>query len=236
MKALREHRHLVLFLSLVVLLGFQPLAHGPRAGLIVFDVVATLLVGLIFLFVFERAGPRLVALGAAAIAVVSNWAAYVLRGDAHIVANVLYHGAVGLFLVFAVVVILKNIFKRRVIRADDFLGGLCGYLLAGVAWGNLYALIETVSPGSFSVQADFAWQLAERHPRRFLFNFFSFVTLPAMGSGNITPVRPIASWFVALEAIFGQFYLAIVVAQVVGLKLAQATRSDLPAQGPPRRG
>jgi hypothetical protein len=31
---------------------------------------------------------------------------------------------------------------------------------------------------------------------------------------------------VCLEALFGQFYVAVVVAQMVGLKLAQAARTD----------
>jgi hypothetical protein len=46
-----------------------------------------------------------------------------------------------------------------------------------------------------------------------------------MGTNQLSPVSPLASRLVCLEAIFGQFYVALVVAQMVGLKLAQATQA-----------
>lgn len=50
-----------------------------------------------------------------------------------------------------------------------------------------------------------------------------------MGYGDITPLRPPATALAMLEAIFGQFYIAVVVAQLVGLRLAEAfTLSDSP--------
>jgi hypothetical protein len=46
-----------------------------------------------------------------------------------------------------------------------------------------------------------------------------------MGTSDLTARTPTASWFACLEAICGQFYIAVVVAQMVGLKLAQASRA-----------
>jgi hypothetical protein len=226
MKALRERKYLVLFLVLVVVLGLQPLAQGPVGALIVFDVLGFLVVMSVFLVVFERWAQRLVALVGALLALASDCAAYVVRDEAHVGLLLLYHAGVGLFLAFAVVMILRGIFKNRVLRTDDVIGGLCGYLLAGLVWANLYGFIEALAPGSFSVKPDVAWELTLRHPRRFLFTYYSFVTLTSLGSGDLTPASPAASWFVCLESMFGQFYVAIVVAQMVGLKLAQATRSE----------
>jgi hypothetical protein len=39
----------------------------------------------------------------------------------------------------------------------------------------------------------------------------------------VTPVRALAT---ALEAVFGQFYIAVVVAQLVGLRLAKGQQGD----------
>jgi voltage-gated potassium channel len=61
-----------------------------------------------------------------------------------------------------------------------------------------------------------------------LFYYFSLVTLTTMGYGDVAPVRPPATVLVTLEAIFGQFYLAVVVAQLVGLRLAQAFEPKVP--------
>jgi hypothetical protein len=226
MEALRKRKHLVLLLTLVLLLALQPLAHGPRVGIILCDAVGTLVLLAIFLIVFRSRPQRVVALAAAATAIAGNWGAYVLRGDAQVAAELLFHAAVVLFLAFAVVVILQGVFAQRQIGGDDVIGGLCGYLLAAIAWGNLYAFLEGVVPGSFSVQPAFAWQFAHRQPKRFLFNFYSFVNQASLGSTALTPVSPIASWLVALEAVFGQFYVAVVVGLMVGLKLAQATHGS----------
>ena len=51
--------------------------------------------------------------------------------------------------------ILRNIFEQRIVRTDDVLGAVCGYLLAAGAWANLFMLIEIFSPGSFSVGPGF---------------------------------------------------------------------------------
>ena len=48
--------------------------------------------------------------------------------------------------------------------------------------------------------------------------YFSFVTLTTLGYGDISPVRPMAEVLVILEAIFGMFYLAVIVASLVGAK------------------
>jgi hypothetical protein len=227
MDVIRQRKYLVLLLALIVLLVLQPLAHGPVGGLILFEVVATLVLLAIFLVVFERALHRLVALAAAATAIACNWAGYVLPGQAQVVSGSLYHGALVLFLSYAVVVILQGIFKQKAISSDAVLGGLCGYLLAGLAWANLYALVNDLVPGSFTLKQDLAWQLTERHGRRFLFNYFSFVTLTSLGTGDIAPTGPGATSLMCIEAMFGQFYIAVVVAQVVGLKLAQAAAAPV---------
>jgi hypothetical protein len=104
---------------------------------------------------------------------------------------------------------------------------VCGYLLAGLAWGSLYNLAETVSPNAFSVRSDMAWQLTDQAARRDLFDNFSFVTLTCSGDNRVAPIGQTASSLTWLEAIFGEFYMAVVVAQLVGLKLSQsAARSS----------
>jgi hypothetical protein len=222
MSGLRARKHLVLFLVLVVGLAIQPLAHGWLFGLVVYDVLLTLVLLAVFLVVFERGWERGVALGAGLPALVSNGAAHALSGGPRLAAWAVYHWLVVLFLGFAVVVVLRHLFQARAIRADQVLGACCGYLLAGVAWGNLYLLAELLLPGSFRVNREIAWQLADEHTRRFLFNYFSFATLTTLGYADVTPVGPPASTLTWLEAVFGQFYVAVVVAQLVGLKLAQA--------------
>jgi voltage-gated potassium channel Kch len=46
--------------------------------------------------------------------------------------------------------------------------------------------------------------------------YFSFVTLATLGYGDISPASPIAQVIVILEAVTGVFYLAVVVASLIG--------------------
>jgi hypothetical protein len=226
MKPIRERKYLVLLLLLVFVLAMQPLAHGFLVGLVLFDVLASLIVLSVFLIVFERRQERLVALLIALPAVAVNWAGYSLAGDPRVAAVVIYNGLVALFLAFAVTVILRGLFQQRVLRADHLLGGFCGYLLAGAAWGNLYLLVHILLPGAFSVKSELAAQLADENSRRFLFHYFSFITLTTVGYGDITPVHPVAATLATVEAVFGQLYVAVIVAQLIGLKLAQTVSRD----------
>src|SRR6185369_8513817 len=55
-------------------------------------------------------------------------------------AAICLYVSVVVFLGFAVAVILGDIFRKRVISADDVIGALCGYLLGALVWANLYTL------------------------------------------------------------------------------------------------
>lgn len=153
---LRERRHLVLLLVLVVGLAIQPLAHGLLLGLVVYDFLLTLGLLAVFLVVFLRGWERRAALGVGLPALVSNGAAHAVSGGPRLGAWAVYHCLVVAFLLFAVVVILRRLFQAKVIRADQVLGACCGYLLAGIAWGNLYLLAELLLPGSFRVHPEIA--------------------------------------------------------------------------------
>jgi hypothetical protein len=72
------------------------------------------------------------------------------------------------------------------------------------------------------------WRLGEWHQRRALFDYLSFTTMMTLGYGDLTPIGPPAYTLTWLEVMFGQFYMAVVVAQLVGVKLAQALRGGPP--------
>jgi hypothetical protein len=223
---IRKRKYLALFLTLVILLGLQPLAHGFDVGKFLIDVIGSLVLVTVFVVIFEGKLQRALALSAALAALASGWSAHFLPGDTRDHVLLVYHVLATLFLGAALFLILRGIFQEKTIQSDHFIGGLCGYLLAGLLFSNLYQVIYFLVPGSFAVKADVAWEIGEPHSRRFLFNFFSFVTISSMGTDQLSPVSPLASWLVCMEAIFGQFYVAVVVAQLVGLKLAQATRGE----------
>jgi hypothetical protein len=141
---------------------------------------------------------------------------------------VVFHVSAVVFLSFAVAVILGGIFAKRAIGGDDVVGALCGYLLGALVWSNLYALAYLLWPEAFIVNSAVAWQFTLWHARRALFDYLSFTTLTGLGYSDITPGGAPVFSLTWLEVIFGQFYMAVVVAQLVGLKLAQAMKGGDP--------
>ncbi|MHC5179147.1 MAG: potassium channel family protein, partial [Planctomycetota bacterium] len=55
--------------------------------------------------------------------------------------------------------------------------------------------------------------------------YYSFATLTTLGYGDITPVADYAKILAILEAVAGPVYLAIFVAQIIGMNIAQKMKS-----------
>jgi hypothetical protein len=229
MHRLRNAKHFVLLTVSIAMLVLEPFAHGIVGGLILFDGVFTVVMLGMFLVVFRSGGQRIGALVIGVPTIVTRWAAYATTGDWRFDLLVAHHLLVGLFFAYAVVMILRGIFAQAAINADHLFGSACGFLFMGIVWANGYLLTELLLPRSFEIAPRIAWQLQDEHTRSYLFNYFSFCTLTSVAYGDVTPVRPGVATFTWLEAMFGQFYLAIVVAQMVGLKLTQALERSKPA-------
>jgi hypothetical protein len=155
---------------------------------------------------------------------------YVLPSRLHTPSVVLAHASVIALLGFAVAIILRDLFRKSVISGDDVLGAIVGYILVAMVWANLYALAYMFAPGAFTVSTDIAAQLGDWRLKRSLFAYLSLTTLTSMGYGDITSVGQPAFSLSWTEVMLGQFYMAIVVAQLVGLKLAQAIGQASPGR------
>ena len=57
-----------------------------------------------------------------------------------------------------------------------------------------------------------------------MLTYYSFVTLTTVGYGDVTPVSPATRTLAWMEAITGQFYLALIVAGLVSVLAARGKR------------
>jgi hypothetical protein len=131
------------------------------------------------------------------------------------------------FLALAVVAVsvLRQVLKAKKVSGDVVQGAVCVYILLGVAWAYLFSFVETVHPGSFQLPAlgtTSVVPVAIEARQRFI--YYSFVTLTTVGYGDITPVASLAQRLTVLEAMFGQLYLSILIARLVGLHIAQSNQ------------
>jgi len=127
------------------------------------------------------------------------------------------------FLSTAASVAMKQIAFDNKLSGNRIVGAICVYLMLGVIWALMYSLLEAVVPGSFAGltenTTDSGWDPD--------WVYFSFVTLTTLGYGDILPLSFSARSLAYFEAIVGQFYLAILVAGLVGAYL-----SERPRRGP----
>ena len=224
---LRSHKYAILLVAIVGVALVESFSHRLLLGPLASDLAISTAELLVLLIVFDRRVNRLVAFIAFATAVASASAHYVLPPTyPQVPLRLIYHSALLLLLGYASIVILRNIFQQHVVRSDDVLGAVCGYLLAAGAWSNLFMLIEIFVPGSYSMSQGFATGLDSWHGRTAVLNYVSLGSLTGVGSGAVVPVRPPATVLTTLEAVFGQFYIAIVVAQLVGARLSQAPQRN----------
>jgi hypothetical protein len=226
MTRLRDRRFLLLLWTLGVVLVVQSLSARLAAAAIITDALIIVAVLAVFLLVFQDAPRRLAALATAIAAIAITLAHYVLPDRFHHPLATVYHALLLVFLLWALVEILRSLFAEKPVGTDDIFGAVCGYLIVGATWGNLYALAELLVPGAFGVDPAIRGDLADWHGRRALFNYFSFTTISSLGYAEVTPLQAPATTLVLAEVVVGQFYLAVVVAQIVSMRLAQAVRRD----------
>ena len=78
---------------------------------------------------------------------------------------------------------------------------------------KILALVSPDSFSGFSPWSDRAWDSE--------WLYFSFVTMTTLGYGDILPVSATARSLAYLQAIFGQFYIAVLVAGLVSVYVSK---------------
>jgi hypothetical protein len=113
---------------------------------------------------------------------------------------------------------LRSIFQEQDVTKDTIAGAAAVYMLFALMWSFLYGVLDLIEPGSFAVSE--SQTLGERN----IFLYYSFVTLTTLGYGDIIPVSYIAASLAVLEAVFGQLYLVVLVAWLVGMYVSKKSK------------
>lgn len=214
----------VLFASLLLAVA-QPLMAGLFDEQGSFDIAFSLLIAAVLLLVFEEREYRKTASTLGLAAFLAVWASYWIGGLPGQILFIGAHLVAAGFFAFALYGILRGVLVRQP-SGDAVFGAICGYLVLGIIWSLLYSAVETGSPGSFSTSTPRAADAASVRLDRGALSYYSFVTLATVGYGDVTPVTPLARTLAWIEAITGQFYLAVLVAGLVGFKVTQAMKDE----------
>lgn len=183
----------------------------PRGAMAV-AMVLTILAGLLGL---AREGRRFrsVLVGTCLVAMVLQGLALGVAGRETDLGATL--GAMLSFGLLAFAVLRQTLAPGRVtLRRIE--GAIAAYLLIGLIFAGAYELVGALAPGAFLRNG----APMATHALGGDFVFFSFVTLTTTGYGDMVPVHPVARSLALLEAITGQLFLAVVLARLVSLEIA----------------
>lgn len=134
-----------------------------------------------------------------------------------------------LFFGFITWVELRRVLKQKEVTSETIAMAVSVYLLLGLCWGLVYILIFQMNPQAFNfgVASDATANLLYKEQHLFpVFIYFSLTTLATIGYGDITPVTLLARYAAVAEGITGQFYLAILVARLVGIYISRSATSE----------
>jgi voltage-gated potassium channel len=200
-----------LFISIVVIFALRPFLDGFVSINILTDIFLSLTMLAAIHAVSETRSTFAIACALAFLYLFFEWAPYFgYFSDLRYISKIF--GA--LYSVYITSLILLFIMRQTEITIEIIKAALCAYFLIGLMWSFVYLTIEVLLPGSFQ----FAPGTQPNHDQ---FIYFSFVTLTTVGYGDVTPISNGARSLAILEAVMGQFYLAVTVARLVSIHLAQ---------------
>lgn len=121
-------------------------------------------------------------------------------------------------------IVLLVMFRKGPVTWSRIQGGICAYLLVGMAWASAFQFVEQLVPGSFhfvNAPADVD-QLASK------LTYFSFATLTTVGS-DIAPLLPFARSLAMAEAIVGQLFPATLIGALVAMAMQSRAKHSCSA-------
>jgi amino acid transporter len=231
-------RHTALLVAIVSALTIRPLIGDGQVGPLLFSlaILLLLLIALLTVQVDELVGERQLLVAQRRRRSVVGWVLavpaiverlYLLVDPTHRLYTI---GSMSWFLFFSFVTwsLLRTLLRHREVTGETISLSISIYLLLGLTWGVLYVVIFQFDPGAFALGASSG---PTRGPQFELEVFptliyFSLTCLSTIGFGDITPLTLQARYAAVAEGITGQFYLAILVARLVGMQMSRSVDRD----------
>lgn len=120
-----------------------------------------------------------------------------------------------LMLSVVVISIMRFVLFSRRVTGDTLFAAIVAYLILAMMFGQLYSGLDLLLPDAFNLSG----KILTKHGMTpdVEFTYFSIVTIATLGYGDITPTHPLTQILAAIEAVVGQFYVAVIVAWLVSL-------------------
>ena len=119
-----------------------------------------------------------------------------------------------LFFIFVVVSFIITISRSKKVNARVILESINGYLLMGIMFTIIVAVIVSINPLAFSFPEG---TLSDGQASNFgNYMYYTLVTMTTLGYGDVLPVAPYAKSVAIFISVAGQLYIAVIIAMLVG--------------------
>jgi len=116
--------------------------------------------------------------------------------------------------------LLRYVFQPRIMTQDKLFGAAAAYLMIGVLWAYLYAIVGYFFPQSYVVLGQ---------PGRLIYAdalYLSMTVLTSTGFGDVVPLTRQARGICMIEQVTGALYVAILIARLAGVYPPRESYSD----------
>jgi len=127
-----------------------------------------------------------------------------------------YASVLLLFIYFSFIsyYLFVDVFTSKRVSLPIIIGSFSGYFLIGVLFFFMFFIADIAHPDTLNIDNVTLGGLDQTF-------YFSFVTLTTVGYGDYLPTSSLGQKLTILEALIGQFYIAAVIAVIVGKFIAQ---------------
>ncbi len=211
--------NIILMSCLLILIVFLPAISAHRKFLSN-GITSAIIISSIFVLDFSRR-TRNILTGLGVMVLVLTWLSHFLNLQ---ILDLMDYLFIFSYMVFITVAMVSHIARRKDVTAIIIISAVNGYLLLGYLGALLLAASEILQKFVF-LEKTSAIHFAGNAVAGFHdYIYFSFVTLTTLGYGDVTPVSYIAKSFTLIIAIFGQLYVTILIAMLVGKFLARSLK------------
>ena len=115
--------------------------------------------------------------------------------------------------------ILRFVYRSRRLTIDGVFATVVVYMIVAIFFSRLYLLLLGADPQAFNLPVPIASRTS--HLLQVDLLYYSLITQCSVGYGDILPVSDAARMLAVIQAVVGQFYMAVVVAIFVGMYATQ---------------
>lgn len=219
---IRRQKFRALLIALIVVVIVYPVVEDFTTTRLLFDALRTVFLVVALFVIFDAKRQRALALIVGVPALLAAWTYAFVNDPPPIQVEVVFHILAAIFFSITVYTILRTVYSDPDVELDSVFGAFCSYLLVGVIFGHLYCVLEILTPRSFRVEDPHVAELFQRDRGHSILTYFSLMTITTVGYGDITPATASTRALATIEAVVGQFTIAVLVAELIGKRVSQS--------------